>query len=405
MKNALRFVRWRLVILLMYCLSSCGDRDTPTPDAPVLTGKDLFVSANQVLTVPKVQLQALATAVGFGSFTAQLKYDVTFYKFLYKTTYRGQLIDVSGLLAVPLNTPTPPALLSAQHGTMFRQADSPSNFPATFSGFELFAAAGFVTVIPDYIGLGVSQNVVQSFYDKPTSAGTVVDMVKAAQYFLQQQQVALNSHLFLVGYSEGGYVTMAAQQEIETNANHKLVLTGAAAGAGGYDLAGMLNGIATVPTYVNPAFLALFLQAYNTTYAWNRPLTDFFQAPYATKIPDLLNGTKTREEINAELTPTPSALFTPVFYASLSSPGSEATLKQQLAANSFPDWVPKSPTRLYHGTDDESVFYQTSVSTFNRFRAAGATNAEFFPIPGGMHQTSIVPMMASVLPWLQTLDQ
>jgi alpha-beta hydrolase superfamily lysophospholipase len=301
--------------------------------------------------------------------------------------------------------PTAPALLSAQHGTMFRQADSPSNFPSTFSGFELFASAGFVTVIPDYIGLGVSSGVVQPFYDKATSAGAVVDMLKAAQYYLQQQAIATNKNLFLIGYSEGGYVTMAAQQEIETNPGHQLTLTAAAEGAGGYDLTGMLTGIASTPTYATPAFLALLLNGYNTTYGWNRPLADFFQAPYAARIPQLLDGTQTREQIDAQLTTSPAALFTPTFYAALGSASGEPVLKQQLVANSFTDWVPRSPTRLYHGTADESVFYQTSEATFKRFQAAGATNVTFTPIPGGTHQTSIAPMIADALPWLQSLNK
>lgn len=407
MKTLQRPVRWLLLALVVGCLNSCQylypDHEGPQPTLP--TGKDLFVSANLIGTVPKAQLQALAATIGFGAFAPQLKYDVTYYKFLYKTSYHGQMIQVSGLLGIPLNTPAPPALLSAQHGTMFRQADAPSNFPASFSGFELFASTGFVTIIPDYIGLGVSQNVFQSFYDKPSSAATVVDMIKAARYFLAQQQVALNKNLFLLGYSEGGYVTMAAQQEIETNPRHQLTLTAAVEGAGGYDLPGMLTGIATAPTYATPAFLALILQAYTTTYSWNRPLTDFFQPQYAAKLPALLNGTKTREEIDAELTTSPAALFTPTFYADLSSPTGEIGLKRQLEANSFLDWAPKSPTRLYHGTADESVFFQTSVTTFARFQAAGATNVAFFPIPGGTHQTSVAPMMANALPWLQSLDQ
>ncbi len=404
MKILLCSTRWLLVVLLVSSLASCHhSEDDPQPTLP--SGQDLFVSAQSIGTFPKTQMQALATLVGFGAFAPQLKYDATYYKFVYKTTYHGQLIQVSGILGIPLNTPKAPALLSAQHGTMFRQADSPSNFPNTFTGFELFASAGFVTVIPDFIGLGVSSGVVQPYYDKATSASTVVDMLKAAKYFLQQQNIALNQNLFLIGYSEGGYVTMAAQQEIETNSQQQLTLTAAAEGAGGYDLTGMLTGIATVPTYATPSFLALILQGYNTTYSWNRPYTDFFQAPYAARIPALLDGTKDRATIDAQLTTSPAALFTPAFYAALGTTSGEPVLKQQLTDNGFGSWVPRSPTRLYHGTNDESVFYQTSVTTFARFQAAGATNVTFVPIPGGMHQTSIMPMMADALPWLQSLDK
>jgi pimeloyl-ACP methyl ester carboxylesterase len=405
MKTLLRPLRLLLLTtLLVSSLSNCRrTSEDPQPTQP--SGQDLFVSAQSIGTIPKLQLQTLAALVGYGAFVPQLKYDATYYKFLYKTTYKGQLIQVSGLLGVPLNTPSPPALLSAQHGTMFRQADAPSNFPSAFTGFELFASAGFVTVIPDFIGLGASSNVVQPYYDKATSASTVVDMLKAAQYFLQQQSIPTNKNLFLIGYSQGGYVTMAAQQEIETNPDHQLTLTAAAEGAGGYDLPGMLSGIATVPTYATPSFLALLLQGYNTTYGWNRPLTDFFQAPYAARIPVLLDGTKDRVTIDAQLTTSPAALFTPAFYTALGTTSGEPVLKQQLANNSFGSWVPRSPTRLYHGTADESVFYQTSATTYARFQAAGATNVTFIPIPNGTHPSSILPMMADALPWLQSLDK
>jgi alpha-beta hydrolase superfamily lysophospholipase len=401
MKTVRFYLAW-LLLAVAVGSQGCHQHEDPSPALP--RGQALFVAADSVTTLSRTQLQSLATLVGFEAFAPQLKYAVTFRRFLYKTTYQGQLLQVSGMLAIPLNTPAPLALLSAQHGTMFRYADAPSNFPATFTGFELFASTGFVTLIPDYVGLGVSSSVRQSFYDKPSSARAVVDMIKAAQYYLGQRKVALNPHLFLVGYSEGGYVTMAAQQEIETNAQHGLTLTAAAAGAGGYDLPGMLSSVATAPTYATPAFLALFLQAYNTTYGWNRPLTDFFQAPYAAQLPALLDGTKTRSDIDAALTTSPATLFTPAFYASLGSTSGEPVLKQKMQDNSFFGWVPRSPTRLYHGTADASVFYQTSTSTYARFQAAGATNVAFFPIAGGTHESSVAPMMADALPWLQSFQ-
>ncbi|QNE40883.1 alpha/beta fold hydrolase [Hymenobacter sp. NBH84] len=395
--------RWLLLWLLLLLAGCQSTSDDPQP-APA-SGQDLFVSATKIVTAPKTLLQAAATSAGFGNYAQYVQYDVTFYKLIYKTTFQGKEIQASGLVGVPLNTPKPPALLSAQHGTIFRLADAPSNFPNSFSGFELFAGAGFATVIPDFIGFGASDNIFHPYFDQPASAAAVVDMLKATQYYLQSQQTALNDHLFLVGYSEGGYVTMAAQKEIETTTAHNLTLTAVAAGAGGYDLPEMLTGIATTPTYATPAFLAFILQAYNTTYGWNRPLTDFFQQPYAGRLPGLLDGSKALDEIDASLTTKPAELFAPAFYTNLQNGTSEADLRQKLRDNSFLTWVPKSPTRLFHGTADESVFYQTSETTFKRFQAAGAANVEFIPIPGGMHRTSIAPMMLNVLPWFQSLDK
>ena len=371
----------------------------------VLPGNKLFVSATPAGSFTKEALQAAAIKGGFAVFAPLAKYDVDFLRIIYKTTFKGKQIQVSGLLGIPKNTPAVPSLLSAQHGTIFRYAEAPSNFPLTFSGFELFASAGFVTLIPDFIGYGVSQSTVHPYYDQQSSGLTVTDMIKAVKYYLQTQNIAVTSRLFLAGYSEGGYVTMAAQKEIETTPSHQLKVTAAAEGAGGYDLNIIVNTLADTNYYAAPSFLTLLIKGYNATYNWNRPYSDFFQEPYASQIPSLLDGNKSRGEIDAALTTSPSALFNPVFYAGLNNPYQELALKLFLAGNSFLTWAPKSPTRLYHGTADEAVFFKSSVSTFARFKALGAPSVEFYPIPGGTHSTSIAPMMLNALPWIQSLDK
>lgn len=400
MKKRLQNLGYLLFCLLI--LSGC-DKDVTTPDTDTTGGKDLFVSATSVGSFTKTQLQVVATLKGFGSFVPLIQYDVDFYKFTYYTTLNGSKVLASGLLGIPKNTPTTPALLSAQHGTMFADADAPSNFPATFSGFEIGASAGFVTVIPDFIGYGVSKDIVHPYYDMQSSGISVVDMIKAAKYYLKTQNTAISDKLFLLGYSEGGYVTMAAQKEVETNKSYNLTLTAAAEGAGGYDLTTMLAKIATVPSYADPSFLALFIQSYNTTYSFNRPYTDFFMPVYAAKIPALLDGTKTGDQINLELNTSPSALLSTAFYSSLTNPAAETAFKAKVAFNSFPDWYPVSPTRMYHGTADEAVFYETSQTTYDKFIAAGSKQLSLTPIPGGTHTTSIVPVILDAIPWMQSL--
>lgn len=390
------------LFLCLMILSGC-DKDITVPDTDTTGGKDLFVSATSVGSFTKTQLQVVATLKNFGSFVPLIQYDVDFYKFTYYTTLNGSKILASGLLGIPKNTPAAPALLSAQHGTIFADADAPSNFPNTFSGFEIGASAGFVTVIPDFIGYGVSKDIVHPYYDMQSSGTAVVDMIKAAKYYLQTQHTAISNKLFLLGYSEGGYVTMAAQKEIETNKSHNLTVTAAAEGAGGYDLNTMLAKVATVPTYATPSFLALFIQSYNTTYSFNRPYADYFMPVYAAKIPGLLDGTKTGDQINLELNTSPSALLSTAFYSSLTNPAAETAFKAKITLNSFPDWYPVSPTRMYHGTADEAVFYETSQTTYNKFIAAGSKQLTLTPIPGGSHATSIFPVIADALPWMQSL--
>jgi pimeloyl-ACP methyl ester carboxylesterase len=399
MRKIIKFLSGLLLVAITF--SACR-KEPPTPVQP---GSKNFVSATSLGVFPKTTLQALAVKTGFGDFAPLANYDVEFFKLIYKTTFKGKDIQVSGLVGVPKNTPVAPSILSAQHGTIFKFTDAPSNFPNTFTGFELFGSAGFVTLIPDFIGYGVSQNTTHPYYDQQSSGLTVVDMISATKFFLQQQSVAISNRLFLLGYSEGGYVTMAAQKEIETVTSHNLALTAAAEGAGGYDLNVMLSGIATASTYAAPSFLGLLTKSYDSTYNWNRPYSDFFQQPYATRLPALLDGSNDRTTIDAALTTTMTNLFNPVFFTGLLDPTKETAFKQQLINNSFNSWVPKSPTQLYHGTADEAVFFQTSAVTYARFQAAGATNVAFFPIPGGTHETSVKPMMLNTLPWLLSLDK
>lgn len=394
-----------LITMLTFAIASCKKNSDEGVQNPTSPGQDQFVSATSIGTFTKLQLQAAATVKGFGAYAPLIQYDVDFYNFTYYTTYKGGKIKASGLLGIPKGMSTAPALLSAQHGTMFADADAPSNFPLSFTGFELFASAGFVTVIPDFIGYGVSKDIPHPYYDAQSSAASVVDMLKAAKYYLQTKSVAISNKLFLVGYSEGGYVTMAAQKEIETNTSNNLTLTAAAEGAGGYDITGMLNKVAATPTYIDPSFFALFIQSYNTTYNYNRPYTDFFATTYAAKIPQLLDGSKNSDQINGELTTTMSALFNPTFYASLLNPTAETAFKANVAANSFPNWYPASPTFLYHGTADQDVFFETSQSTYTRFITAGATKVTLTPIPGGTHETSVGPMMVDALTRFKTLAQ
>ena len=55
---------------------------------------------------------------------------------------------------------------------------------------------------------------------------TVIDMLRAVKHFCNQNNfIQFNEQLFLEGYSEGGYVTMAAVKEIEENLSDEFNIT------------------------------------------------------------------------------------------------------------------------------------------------------------------------------------
>lgn len=395
------FVLTLLLLPTSIALPACSKSDAAMP--AVAEEKGLLISAEKVATMPAAALKQLAGAYS-NSFAADIKYDVAVYTLRYRTTFQGKTIEASGLAALPLNRATPAPVLSVQHGTIFKHDEAPTASAGSLTGFEFFAAGGYITLIPDYLGFGASSQVLHPYYHQQYSGLAVVDMIKAAKALYKQEGLAENGQLFLAGYSEGGYVTMAAQKEIELHPSHGLQLTAAAAGAGGYDLTGMLADVVAGKPYTYPAYLAYVLMSYNTTYTWNRPLNDFYKEPYATRLAGLFDGKHSGGAINQQLTTLPDQLFADTFLAGLRGTG-EQELKKALQENSFNDWVPRSPTRLYHGTADVVVPYANSEMTYQRMKAAGAPNLVLVPIQGGTHGNSFLPMLTDLIPWMQSFEK
>ena len=393
------FIYWFLLLSLLVnpgCRQDEAEAKAITPVAE----KEYLVNATLVTELPQAIMTAMADSRGYPKIKKDIKYDIQIYNVTYLTTYRGKEIKASGLMCIPKNMNGAMPILSGQHGTTFEQESAPSNFPVSFSGFELFASAGYLTVIPDYIGYGAAKNIFHPYYDQKHAALAVIDLIKAAKGFAKKNKLALNEKLFLVGYSEGGYVTLAAQKEIESDLRNNLKVTASASGAGGYDLTAMLSEVTSGKDYPNPSYLAFLLQAYNATNGWNRPLTDLFNQPHAAKMQELFNGTTSAGAINRALPKDPEKLFNPAFFSELQKSDGELAFKNALKENSLTtNWVPASPTRIYQGTADEVVFFQNSKGTYEKFKAAGAKNLEFIPIEGGTHGSSIEPMLMSVIPW------
>ncbi|MBX0333339.1 lipase family protein [Pontibacter sp. HSC-14F20] len=407
MKSTYKLKHWistlaiaALFVSVTLPLSSCSKSDAAIPEN--VAERELLVSAEKVGTLPAATLKQLASAYA-GRFQSQIKYDVAIYKVSYRTTFQGRETEASALVALPMNLTGPSPVLSVQHGTIFRHEEAPSAMSGGLTGFEIFASGGYITLIPDYLGFGASKQLLHPYYHQQSSGIAVVDLIKAARSLYAREGIADNGQLFLAGYSEGGYVTLAAQKEIETNPQHGLYITAVGAGAGGYDLTKMLADVVAERPYTYPAYLAYVLMSYNKTYEWNRPLTDFFQEPYATRLATLFNGQHNGSAINQQLTTQPKQLFSPAFLEGLRGNGEQA-LKKALQDNSFNNWVPQSPTRLYHGTADVIVPYANSEQTYERMKAAGAPNLELIPVKNGHHGSSLIPMLTDLIPWMQSFE-
>jgi pimeloyl-ACP methyl ester carboxylesterase len=393
----------RLFLLLLICLvSSCNNGD----DQPNIPEEKFLVEAEFVYSSTAQQIQLLAQLSGLGIDATAFQNDVEIYKVTYNTSYKGSALIASGLISLPKTTQEV-GMLSFQHGTLTNRADAPSNFSASNSNALLYAAmasAGFIGVIPDYLGFGASSSILHPYYVEEATASAVIDMLKAASELAEEKAVQFNEKLFLAGYSEGGYATMAAHKAIEENGIDGFNLIASFPGAGGYDIKGIQEAIFQEEEYDDPHYLAYIGRAYQLHYDKDNLLTDFFKEPYAGRIPSLFDGQKGADAINAQLTTDLSELIQANVLANIDTDPAYEYLVDAFNENSLTDWTPTVKMYMYHGNSDATVPYQNSVDTYNKLIANGASTENLtLTSVTGTHSSAITPYIADFIPKLLAL--
>ncbi len=382
------------VVWLALVLTSCSEND-PQPTNLVQSEKLLERAASE--------LQLFLRTGNFNLDFSELKFDVELYKISYKTTYQGNEITASALVALPKKTTGALPMVSFQHGTIAAHNEAPTALPLNNGQLILYTALsspGFICVVPDFIGFGDSKSVLHPYYVKDVTATSIIDALKAARQLASDKDIEFNRKLFLAGYSQGGYATMATHRAIETNGLDGFDLVASFPASGGYDVKGMQEYFFSLDTYDQPFFLAYVAMAYRTSYSWSQPLTDFFNEPYASKIPTLFNGGLSGSQINAQLTNDIATLVNPQLLASIDSDTRYQYIREAFNENSLTDWTPRVRMFMYHGDADLTVPYANSVATYDKLRANGAAASvvTFTSLPNKDHGTGVVPYIELFIP-------
>lgn len=389
---------WRLFPLL-FILLVVGCNDEPEKEKALVTSsKFLGRSASE--------LKTFLSASAF-SFKDEIQYDVDLYKVTYNTTYKDQRIIASGVVILP-KTSVNVEMISFQHGTISAQSQAPSNLPINSTELILYSAlasTGMVVVVPDYIGFGESSEIFHPYYVEEPTAQAVLDNLRAAADLAEREKVAFDGDLFLAGYSQGGYATMAAHKSIETDGLPGFNLVASFPASGGYDVKKMQEYFFKQTNYSQPFYIAYVARAYQDYYEWTNPLSDFFQEPYANRIPTLFNGVLTGEQINAQLTQNIPALISPAALLSIDSDSHFTALVDAFKENSLTDWTPAVPMYMYHGTVDVTVPYANSVIVYNQLIANGASTSTvtFTPLENADHGSGVIPYVQRFVPILLDL--
>lgn len=180
----------------------------------------------------------------------------------------------SGRVYLPGHKPgTPPRLAPLvlyQHATELGQDRVPSKMAGEEGVLGALAAelCGFVVAMPDGDGMGIDKKHRHAYCQLATTTACALDMIRAVlgppcdkKQIFDNVNYTWNGHLYIVGYSEGGYISLASVRELAKNPEYKeLDLDGAACMGGPFDLADAIHDLLhTDKPYYSPYIPAYFI--------------------------------------------------------------------------------------------------------------------------------------------------
>jgi pimeloyl-ACP methyl ester carboxylesterase len=327
-------------------------------DAPAQSARGELVESTHVVSLSKDEVAQKLGAL-LSSFKLEAQNGVHIYKVKYQTqtpSTPAAPVVASGLMIVPDSKQSSYPWIGVQHGTMTSKADAPSVTPAE-GIFE--ASQGFVTLVMDYIGYGSSSRVFHPYLIEKAYADAGVDFLKATYKFAELNSIG-KGPLFLKGYSEGGYATLALQKEIETNHATTFPLVATAPSGGPYDLEAIAIELLQRET-VHPVNIPFLVLSYTQWLSQNDFNPEAIFALPAANVAALFTGQFNNDYIGTKIPTQNAVMLEQNLVADFLSPEPKtnegAKLRGYLQSQSLTNkgWQPRSTTLFFHCVDDEVV--------------------------------------------------
>lgn len=299
---------------------------------------------------------------------------VKLYRVIYSSVVpeRGNKpIVATGLVAVPDIAGTSFPMVSYQHGTVYGKEQVPSfpeQSPETQLMIAQFAGQGYVVIGADYFGMGSSKEP-EGYVVKASHQQATYDMLLASRAVLAHLKLA-SSKLFIGGWSQGGFVTMALLEKLESTG---VKVDAAATASAPVDVFVALNGFLSFPRkndadWVNSLFI---LSAFSFENYYGVP--GLARSLINDEYYDVARKAYLREPFNPSDIPTDlhklikAEYFNPQFFA-------ESAYGKLVAQTNAYRWVIKSPVRNYFGETDEAISVGLGQLAMTYQRAIGNGN-------------------------------
>ncbi len=410
MKN--NFLFKGLVILAFFALiSSCdllNNNDNTKPNDEYLLSYDKKITYLPSIIKPFLEQEVANNYPEFQPILDQMKHNVNVYTITYLTTFQGEQVVASGMVAIPATSGVQFPIISFQNGTntLHSMAPSVNTDDQLYQMLEFVASTGFIISLPDYLGFGASDQMFHPYLDKESTVQTVIDMLRAVKELLNNYlYVDMSNDLYITGYSQGGWATMQLQKAIETEYSSEFNLKASACAAGPYDLNFINSYVLNQTTYPMPYFLGYVFNSYiNLGYITN-PASDVFNSPYDNVITNYYDGTHSGDEINAQLTTSVANLFTADYRSNATTDAKFASIISSMSENSISAWNTTTPTMLLHGTADDFVPPQVTQNMYQNFLSLGVSPEKvvYIPLPDETHTSGVIPAEIAAISWFLDL--
>ena len=389
-------------------LAGCGSDPSETggPQTKSDEFRGSIVSSTKVADLSAAKATTYLDDAGFDA--SHVTYGVTAYRIVYRTVgLDAKETRASGLVVIPKTDRRELQAVSYAHGTTTFKRDVASEWGDDYntSPGVMYASAGFVAVLPDYLGLGHGPGV-HPWMHVATETSASLDMLRASSTFVTERKHRLARDVLITGFSQGASSALGLAHALQGGVDPDFTVGAIAPISGAYDFAGVelpaLAGVELDPRS-SVAYTGLMLTSWNRTFDLFDDPKDVFKQPYAGKMAKLFDGTTPGETMMKTLPGSVDELLTDDGRKLLSHPSGRllTALKQ---ADAVCHWSPTAPTRLYVAQDDEQAVSANTPSCHASL--AGSTvvdlgTPEHF---GSRHIGSNVAGSARALDWFLGLS-
>jgi dienelactone hydrolase len=278
---------------------------------------------------------------------------------LYRVTYPSVIPErgnrrtlASGLIAIPETEEKRMPMLSYQHGTVLSKRAVPSfpdESPETQLMIAQFAGQGYVVIGADYFGMGTSSES-EGYVVMGSHQQACIDLYFAALQVLEAEGIQ-TLELFLSGWSQGGVVTMAFLEKLESLG---IPVRAASTASAQCDALVSLNGFLSYPREIDAPWVSVMfilsafsMEEYHGIPGLARAL--FTPEQYETARKIYMKEAIDEKDFPSDLRKLIRSEYFDTQYFAQSAYG-------RLMSEIHPyRWVVRTPVRMYYGEMDECL--------------------------------------------------